>query len=211
MLDGQEVVFIQIGSNEGVMSTDPLCPLILEKGWKGILIEPVPRIFEKLKKNYEGIPGLYFENVAISDTSKRCYFYTIDPEAERFQQNPHLVNEAGGPWGDLVGSLSREHVFRCKPSLIESEVKAIEVRCVTLQEIVDQYQLKRIDVLHMDAEGQDEAILRSIDFTKIKPKIIIFEHVYIGPEAYLSCMAYLYSHGYQTLYTGPLDTVVCLS
>src|SRR5690348_13962179 len=103
-------IFIQIGSNEGVMSTDPLCALILKEHWQGVLIEPVPRIFEKLKENYAGCPQLHFENVAISTTRKICNFYVVDENAEIVKKNPHWTNEAGGLWGDLVGSLDRNHV-----------------------------------------------------------------------------------------------------
>ena len=94
-----EVVFMQIGANEGIMSNDFLHPLILAKRWKGILIEPVPWIFEKLKKNYAHVPGLYFENVAISDIRKKSEFYVVDHDTEFFKNNPHLINQSGGPWG----------------------------------------------------------------------------------------------------------------
>src|SRR5271163_1768231 len=127
--DQQEVIFIQIGSNEGPMPTDPLSSLIKNKNWKGVLIEPVPKIFKKLKRNYAGRTGLHFENVAISDTRKICDFYVVDEEAELLKNNPHWVNEIGGPWGDLVGSLDREHLFKCKPALTDKEIKTIQVQC----------------------------------------------------------------------------------
>jgi FkbM family methyltransferase len=202
------VIFIQIGSNEGVMSTDPLCALILKERWQGILIEPVPRIFEKLKHNYAGCPQLHFENVAISTTRKVCDFYVVDENAEIVKKNPHWTNEAGGLWGDLIGSLDREHVLRCKPALTAADIKTLQVQCVTLQDIIDKYQLPRVDVLHMDAESHDAEILLSIDFQKIKPKIILFEHIYMEFDIYFTCLHYLQSHGYTVLHTGDIDTVV---
>lgn len=206
--EGDEIVFIQVGSNEGLMPTDPLSSLILKDCWKGILIEPVPSIFEKLKQNYANQPNLYFENVAISDSRKVCDFYIVDEKAEFFKNNPHLVNEVGGAWGSLVGSLDRNHLFKCKPALSDKEIKAIPVQCVTLQDIVDKYQLDRVDVIQIDAEGHDEVILSSIDFGRIKPKILIFEHAHMAFDQYLRCLHNLQSHGYSVLYTGPLDTIV---
>ncbi len=205
MFTKEDTIFIQIGSNEGVMPTDPLCSMILKDQWKGILIEPVPAIFEKLKKNYSDRPHLYFENVAISDRRKTCDFYIVDEKL-----HPHLKNEAGGPWGSLVGSLDREHIFKHKPGLTEKGIKAIQVQCVTFQDIVDKYRLDHVDVLHMDAEGHDEAILASINFEKIKPKVIVFEHMHMGFANYLQCVGRLESFGYSVLYTGPRDTVVGL-
>lgn len=204
----EDTVFIQIGSNEGLMATDPLSSFILRDRWKGILIEPVPSIFEKLKTNYADRPHLYFENVAISDTRKMCDFYIVNESSDFLKVNPHLVNEVGGSWGSLVGSLDRNHIFKCKPSLSDKEIKKIPVQCVTLQDIVDKYQLDHIDVIQIDAEGHDEIILSSIDFEKIQPKIIIFEHAHMPFDSYLRCINNLQSHGYSVIYTGPLDTVV---
>jgi FkbM family methyltransferase len=204
----QEVIFIQIGSNVGVMASDPLCALILQGNWRGVLIEPVPKIFEKLKKNYAGNPNLYFENVAISDTRKTCEFYIIDENAEFFKKNPHLVNEIGGPYGDLVGSLDPHHALKCKRNLTNKEIKTIQVPCVTLQDIVDKYKFERIDVLHIDAEGHDAVILRSIDFKRIQPKFIMFEHVHTPLGEYLACLDHLASFGYSKVYSARLDTIV---
>lgn len=208
VLNSKGTNFTQIRSNEGVMITDPLYPLILREHWKGILIEPVPRIFEKLKKNYSGLSDLFFENVAISNTKKTSNFYVIDENAEFIKKNPFLVNEAGGPWGDLVGSLDRDHILRCKPFLSEKDIKAIQVKCVTFQDIIEKYQLKRVDVLHIDAEGHDGVILMSINFKTVKPNIIIFEYVNLTPTDYQACTNYLYSHGYSLIHNGQLDTVV---
>lgn len=52
--------FIQIGSNDG-LANDPLREFVLSKRWKGILVEPVPYLFDRLIDNYKGIDGLYFE------------------------------------------------------------------------------------------------------------------------------------------------------
>jgi FkbM family methyltransferase len=150
---------------------------------------------------------VFFENVAISNTRKICNFYVVDETSQFCKTHPHF-NEAGGLWGDLVGSLDRNHIFKCKPSLSDKEIKTLQVECVTLQDIIDKYQLNRIDVLHMDAEGHDEAILLSINFEKIKPKIIMFEHVHMSFEGYLACTNHLYSHGYSHIHTSERDTIV---
>ena len=203
-----DVIFIQIGSNEGMMPTDPISSFILKEDWKGILIEPVPAIFEKLKQNYADRPHLYFENVAISDSRRICDFYIVDEGADFFKIHPHLINEVGGPYGSLVGSLNREHIFKCKSALTDKEIKTISVQCMTFQDIIDKYQLDHVDVVQIDAEGHDAAILLSIDFEKIQPKIIIFEHNHMTFEIYRECMKKLELSGYSVIYTGPLDTIV---
>ena len=57
--------FISIGSNNGRGDLIYRYVKQYKYHWKGILIEPVPYIFERLKNTYKGFGGLIFENVAI--------------------------------------------------------------------------------------------------------------------------------------------------
>lgn len=61
---GEPFFFVQVGANDGVWD-DPLHDLVLEFHLSGLLIEPLPDIFDKLKHNYRDQPQLLFENVAI--------------------------------------------------------------------------------------------------------------------------------------------------
>src|SRR4051812_34422848 len=61
----QDFTFIQIGANDGV-SNDPIRRYVVEYGFKGVLIEPQPDVFTRLKANYSGMPGITFENAAIA-------------------------------------------------------------------------------------------------------------------------------------------------
>lgn len=203
-----DVIFIQIGANEGVMSNDFLHPFILEKKWKGVLIEPVPSIFKKLQQNYAHIPNLYFENVAISDSKKQADFFVVDSETEFFKNNPALVNQAGGPWGDQKGSLDLAHVVKHSSAISDVQYKSISVQCLTFQDIVNKYELPKVDLLQMDTEGHDDVILLSIDFAKMAPRLIIFEHEHLSFERYFACIAHLQSFGYEIVYTGVYDTVI---
>lgn len=64
--DQDNVSFLQIGSNDGI-SGDPLNKFINNYNWKGILVEPIPFLFEKLKRNYfHKKSNLIFYNIAIS-------------------------------------------------------------------------------------------------------------------------------------------------
>ena len=44
--------FVQIGAYDGI-SNDPVYPHLKNKRWKGILIEPVPYIFNRLLESYK--------------------------------------------------------------------------------------------------------------------------------------------------------------
>ena len=50
-LNRQQVTFLQIGAYDGVAG-DPLRPIILDdERWSGVLVEPQPSAFERLKQN----------------------------------------------------------------------------------------------------------------------------------------------------------------
>src|SRR5438128_2009992 len=72
----KEVKFIQVGSNNG-KTGDPIYKYIKRGGWHGILIEPVPYLFEELKSNYKDVQGLFFENNAIGLAEGESTFYRL--------------------------------------------------------------------------------------------------------------------------------------
>lgn len=61
--------FIQIGANDGV-SFDPIYKLVTKEKVKGIAIEPVTDIFEKLKINYKKHQQVKLLNLAIHKDQK---------------------------------------------------------------------------------------------------------------------------------------------
>jgi len=60
------VFFVQVGSNDGVQG-DPIHDLIVSReSWRGIFIEPIDFLFQRLRKNYGEAERFVFENVAIA-------------------------------------------------------------------------------------------------------------------------------------------------
>ena len=57
--------FIDIGANDGLTLSNTRA--LAELGWRGVFVEPSPKSFEMLKKNYEGLKGFYFYQVALGD------------------------------------------------------------------------------------------------------------------------------------------------
>ena len=49
-------------------------------------------------------------------------------------------------------------------------------KCISLSDLIKEQNIKHIDLLQIDTEGYDYQILKSIDFTIVKPTIISFEH-----------------------------------
>jgi FkbM family methyltransferase len=165
--------FVNIGANDGV-SNDVIYPFIREYGWRGIVVEPLPPVFEELKRNYREFRGIAFEQVAIAATP-RPFFY-IPPESGYDR-----------PWARQVGTLNRAYLLKTigllrlyefdgpVPDWLEQAVERVEVPCLTFDALMQKYRVERVDFLNIDAESADYEIFCSIDFSRYRPAILCIE------------------------------------
>ena len=70
------VRFVQLGSNDG-LSGDPLHELVRERRWTGLLVEPIPALFERLQANYRDVDGLQFLQCAVGDQDGPITLYRV--------------------------------------------------------------------------------------------------------------------------------------
>jgi FkbM family methyltransferase len=165
-----DLFFVQIGANDGVIY-DPIYRYVKQHPWRGILVEPVGYYFQKLKENYRDNPRLVFENLAISDRDEVRDFYRIREGIDYLPQ-----------WCDGLGTFHREVLLSHRWAIpeIDDYVVTEQVRCVSLVNLLAKHAVEKLDLLSIDTEGHDHAILQQIDFDKIKPSLILYEHQYIG-------------------------------
>lgn len=155
--------FVQIGANDGIQE-DPIRKYIQKYQWRGILIEPVKEYFERLVANYADCKNLSFENVAIDAEAGYKTIYKVKE------------NHASGPfqWKNGIASLNPDHhKLSGTPS---DEMEAVQVEAITWATLIDKHKIESLDLLQIDTEGYDAMIVRGIDFTRISPNIIRFEH-----------------------------------
>ena len=131
--------------------------------------EPLPGIFEVLKANYGQRPGLNFVNAAISEQDGTRTLYTVRIDADTFSK------------AHQFSSFRRESLLQRTERVpdIASRIEEIEVRCISLSTLLKEAGSRAVDILLVDTEGYDFTILKMIDFTKMKPAIICYEHIYI--------------------------------
>lgn len=161
----RECFLIQIGANDGITS-DPIHDFVKRHPdqVKGILIEPLKDRFEELRRNYEDCPAIVTVNAAIHNVEKRMTLYRVDAAAEK--QLPG--------WAKGIASFdSRHHELS---STARKHILGEEVACVSLDELLDRYQVENVDVLVTDTEGYDYEILRHLNFDRLRPRLIHFEH-----------------------------------
>jgi FkbM family methyltransferase len=192
-----EFSFIQIGSNDG-KSNDPLFYFIKNYKCRGVLIEPVKYIFDQLKENYQDIQNVHFENNAVSNNNFFQDFYSIIES----------TNAEIPKWYKGLSSFKLDTILSHKnriPNLEKLIVKQ-NIQPITFQSILDKYRIKNLDILHIDNEGFDYEIIKTINFFDFCPAILLFESKHLSDTDYKTCLKSLRVH-YKTIRRNKGDTI----
>ena len=82
---------------------------------------------------------------------------------------------------------------------IEDRLVATEVPCLTFEALCERNSVERIDLLAIDTEGSDAAILRQADIEARRPRLILYEHYHLSPAERDDCRDRLTRLGYEIL------------
>ncbi len=181
---------LQVGAHDGD-ATDPIRDAILAHHLRGLLIEPLPDVFSRLKENYKSETQLLFENVAIGDEPGRLPFYRIKPEATL-------------EWGQTLAGFDRGHLI--SRGLPEEAIEEIYVEVVTIPSLLDKHGIKVVNMLQVDTEGFDYRIVKAVLNAGLRPEIINYEHCDISRAEQVECKRMLYDIGYRFTDVG-IDTL----
>jgi len=123
-------------------------PPFIEKGWKVYAFEPDEKNREILEKRYGNQLNVIIDKRAVSDEhAEKVQFYTS--------------KESTG-----ISSLASFH---------KTHEKAGNVSVTTLGKFCEEYKIGHINFLLVDAEGYDLFVLKGLDWSKIKPDIVVCE------------------------------------
>ena len=187
--------FVKIGANDGI-ANDPCSRILLKNtAWCGLLIEPVPHCFEKLQKNFSDPARFTLEPVAIGSKNGTAPFYVVDP----------LINEAHPDlpaFFDRIGSFSRHHVKKHLKPELHSFIKERTVNVSTLTDVLARNAIQKIDLLHIDAEGYDFEILKTVDFNTLSPTLIFLETNHLTKADLADMHRLLHRHNYSVRNAG---------
>ena len=167
-----EINFLQIGSNDGI-SGDPLNFFINNYNWKGVLVEPIPFLFKQLQLNYAHRKDrLTFLNVAVGEKDKaEMIIYVFD---EKFKgQIPD--------WYYQLGSFYKDVIYKHDIPNVDHYIIEKKVPLQTIQTIIEASPSgKNIELLHIDTEGYDFEILKTVNFSELLPKVILVEYIHLN-------------------------------
>jgi len=181
---------LQIGAMDGVFF-DLLNPHLIKGGWQGLLVEPLPDMFAALQKNYASQPQLRLVNCAIGEDDGSIVLRRINPDAV---MRGLLPPEALGITTMCTdrGLLARDDY----KDRFEKHVVEIKAPCRKLQSVLDEHQVKKIDVVVIDAEGADWMIAQQLDFKRYDPSLLCIEYSSLKPDEIRACCLSMSNIGY---------------
>lgn len=179
--------FVQIGANDG-FSHDPINAFVSANRVAGIVVEPLPDVYQALCQTYEKHPQIRKLNVAIHEELDRVTLYRPDPDR---------VDQMSG-----IASFNkdRHELTSARTGIRDEDIIEVEVPAISLSALLEQEKVTHLDLLQIDTEGYDMKILAGLDLARWRPSIIRFEHgVYSGVplrEELRETLLRLYDHGY---------------
>jgi FkbM family methyltransferase len=182
-------VFVDVGAHDGVSLSNTY---MFEKdlGWSGLCFEPIPKVFEELKK---------------ARTSK-CYQNAV------FNKDGEIVQflcVAGAP-EMLSGILDTQHPNHIKRINTEiglggGSTSILNIVTITLESALRQNNIDRVNYLSIDTEGSELQVLQGINFDKVFIDVIEVENNYW--ETFAPVKNFLLSKGFRHEFSIQFDEI----
>lgn len=192
---GDAFRFIQVGANDGVLN-DNLAPLIRKYRMRGCLVEPMADVFQRLKANYGDQPQLDFRQCMIGSGSESGTIYRFKPDAPVPAAFFH----------GLARQDSSYIVKRAENEGLSQYVEKVECPMRTFAELYGELAYDRLDLLYVDTEGSDDAIVYQALEAGLRPAIINFEWTEMPLERNYRLKMKLLDEGYRFIDVGA-DTI----
>lgn len=173
-----EVTYLDLGANHAKELSNTYC--FYRLGARGVLVEANPELIPELVRTR---PDDIVLNAVVGERSGETLdFYVLN--------------------GDGLSTVSLEDAQKACQLNPELTIKAkYEVESCTANEILEKHFTAAPDILSVDLEGLDETILRSIDYERYSPGIIILENIPYTPllsvdQREYGCVDFLHGKGY---------------
>lgn len=181
---GKAITVVQVGACDGI-NNDPIRHLVTKGNSRAILIEPNPFAFARLQKSYADVPNVTLIQAAIGHQDGEAHLYRIKTTDPRDSAVDLTLQ---------IASFYREHLERHGKKA--HEIERITVPCRTLGSLTTELGLAKIDLLQIDAEGFDAAVVRMALGMPVRPECINFEHIHLQAADRQPLFDLLQAHDY---------------
>ena len=179
---------VQIGTNKSKDDFLSIVKSLNKKDIKNlILVEPLSYLNSIIENCYLGF-DYKIENLVITDDESKT-------KVKFFISSRH----------DWLSSISKKHIEK---HIGNVELKEKEIGCLTLNNLFKKHNLKKIDILFIDAEGFDDKLIMSIDFDYFDIEKIYYEDVHIDND---KLKQFLINKGYTVNKTNFKDNLTSLA
>ncbi|MBE9203862.1 FkbM family methyltransferase [Synechocystis salina LEGE 06099] len=189
--------FVEVGAFDGVSFSNSSC--LIDAGWSGLLIEPVPQFAEMCRRRYQDndnvtvIECAVGENISTVEISVAEALSTTNIQMLEIYKNLH--------WS--------KHVVTNSPKIF--------VKQRTLDNILDELSPDiKIDVLIIDVEGNEEYVFAGFSLSRWRPRMVVVELTHTHPDLYQVCQSHallqskIESEGYTIIFKNAINTVFWL-
>lgn len=177
--------FLSLGENDG--ETFSNVRALALRNWRGCMVEPSPKAFEKLKSIYEGRQGFYIYPFAIASHNGKAVLNESGP----------LINSRDVA---LVSTFHQSEMERFKRTVT---YQPIEVKTFRWKTFLNRVPIKKFDFISIDCEGQDLDILSQMDLKDTRCICLEWngkEDLKKEFERHLSGFSLIYTSGENLLY-----------
>lgn len=170
---GKNVKFIQIGASDG-LRWDPVRRFIIRDNWRGILVEPIPPVYNMLKENYSYLCDLNLQlvNAAVSsEDGENLKIWTCSNEFTKklsLETKMFYLRKASADKESVMKSLG-------EAGREGGNLMCYDVPCVSLNSLVEKFSFHDVDLVIIDAEGHEDKIICGINFDLYRPEAVIYE------------------------------------
>ena len=191
-----KATFVQIGAHNGSKHDLFMATAIAQKRkWSGILVEPIPELFEQLEMRYTDWARFRLVQAAITDHDGVVDLTTV-------------VGAAGMPdWADMLSTIHPDVLlkhFKKGSAGLADAIHTVTVRAMTFAQLTDR--LSHLDVLAIDTEGHDAVIIDQVDLARWQLAAVLFEHKHLSSADRARCNDRFERAGF-TLTSGFEDTL----
>lgn len=165
--------FVELGARDGLSASNSA--RFERAGWRGLCIEADPSEFAKLRVNR---PGCRHHHTLVSNVTR---------DTNGHYPTAAYIMTSASPFNGIERFLDWPKLRREGIQVRER----LELPVVPLGWLLEQNDIMHVDLLSLDVEGAEEAVLRSVDLERVSFSVLLVEN---GTTA--GIIQHLEGHGY---------------